>query len=62
MKPDGAPDEAIKITPNGSMFGTIMGAYGSTSLKETHFWPIAIDSQELLREKLGRKVKCSIEV
>ncbi|MGA7904710.1 MAG: hypothetical protein WCA06_18935 [Terrimicrobiaceae bacterium] len=63
-KPDGTLDAAISAPPGGksktAADATIMAAHGNTTTLKRHAWNIAIEVQELLRTKLGRAIKCSI--
>jgi hypothetical protein len=64
IKPDGSLDTgiiAIPKTDGGKTVGaTIMSTGGITTVLKRHAWNIAIEVQELLRAKLGREVKCTI--
>ncbi|SEN06378.1 type VI secretion system secreted protein VgrG [Duganella sp. CF517] len=63
-KPDGTLSEAISAPFDGkdpkAADATIMAAYGCTIVKPRHAWNIAIEVQELLRAKIGRKITCDI--
>lgn len=62
-KPDGTFAVAIKKRIDGvdSRIGAnIMSAAGATKIEVRHFWPLAIEAQELLNASLGRNVKCDI--
>jgi type VI secretion system secreted protein VgrG len=63
-KPDGSLDSAISAPPDGkdatAADATIMAAYGSLKKLPRHAWNIAIETQSLLTEKLGRAIKCDI--
>jgi type VI secretion system secreted protein VgrG len=63
-KPDGTLDAAISAPPDGKAAtdpdATIMAAYGSLTKLPRHAWNIAIETQSLLTEKLGRAIKCKI--
>lgn len=64
FKPDGTLGEAIFAPFDGkdanAADATIMGAYSCTIVKPRHAWNIAIEVQELLRAKIGRKITCDI--
>lgn len=64
FKPDGTLDAAIAAPPGGkpknAPDATIMSAVDNTVRLERHGWNIAIETQELLTAKLGRKIQCSI--
>jgi type VI secretion system secreted protein VgrG len=64
IKPDGTLDAAISAPPGGksrtAADATIMSAIGNTTRLPRHAWAVAIEVQELLKQKLGRDVKCSI--
>lgn len=63
-RPDGTFDKVIKITedkPKESKQSTVMStAYSKNRLLPRHAWNIAIEVQELLTTKLGRKIACDI--
>lgn len=63
-KPDGTLDAAISAPPDGKSAtdadATIMAAYGSLKKLPRHAWNIAIETQSLLTEKIGRAIKCDI--
>ena len=65
FKPDGSLDAAISAPPNGksktATDATIMAAHDNTTTLPRHAWNIAIEVQELLTAKLGRKIKCTIK-
>lgn len=64
VKPDGSIDAPVTApfepmepdAPNA----TIMSANGCVIIKKRHAWQIAIESQELLTQKIGRKITCEI--
>lgn len=63
IKPDGTLDAAVSaptFKASGDADATIMSSHGNTTTKKRHGWNIAIETQELLTSKLGRKIKCSI--
>lgn len=64
-KPDGTLDAAVSAPPGGkaktAADATIMSAVNNTKVLERHGWNIAIETQELLTAKLGRKIKCTIK-
>ena len=64
FKPDGTLDAAIAAPPGGkpknAPDATIMSAVDNTVRLERHGCNIAIETQELLTAKLGRKIQCSI--
>jgi type VI secretion system secreted protein VgrG len=61
-KPDGTLDSAIRAPKNGKNASeadaTIMSADGSLVVLPRHAWNIAIEVQELLTSKIGRKITC----
>lgn len=62
-KPDGSMSDAISappIKPAGDADATIMSSVNNTAVLARHGWNIAIEAQALLREKIGRTVKCDI--
>ncbi len=64
VKPDGTLDEPI-MTPclerdETGLPRVIMWATDSPIVKPRHGWQIAIEVQRLLRDKIGRKIKCDI--
>jgi type VI secretion system secreted protein VgrG len=65
FKPDGTLDAPISAPPGGKSKtapdATIMSAVDNTIRLERHGWNIAIETQELLTAKLGRKIRCSIK-
>jgi len=65
FKPDGTLDAAISAPPGGkaknAAGATIMSAVDNTTRLERHCWFAAIETQELLTAKLGRKITCSIK-
>ena len=65
IKPDGTLDAAISAPYNGKPKGdadaTIMAAYDNLVTLPRHAWNIAIEVQELLTSKLGRKIECTIK-
>ena len=64
VKPDGSLGEAIPAPFDGKSVNdpsaTIMGAFSSTKVLPRHGWIVAIEAQELLRAKIGRKIVCDI--
>ena len=64
-KPDGTLDSSISAPPDGksktAADATIMSAVNNTKVLKRHAWYVAIETQELLTAKLGRKIKCSIK-
>ncbi|MNN57670.1 hypothetical protein D3C81_1726680 [compost metagenome] len=64
MKPDGSWDAPVPALADGTepdpAVANIMSAYGSVIVLKRHGWQIAIEVQELLRAKIGRKIKCDI--
>ncbi len=64
IKPDGTLDAGISAPPNGksktAADATIMSAVDNTITLPRHAWNIAIEVQELLTAKLGRKITCTI--
>jgi hypothetical protein len=63
-KPDGTLSEAISaptIKPKDAADATIMSSSGNTTVLKRHQWYAAIETQELLTAKLGRKIKCDIK-
>jgi type VI secretion system secreted protein VgrG len=65
IKPDGTLDSAISAPPDGksntAADATIMSAVDNTTTLPRHAWNIAIEVQDLLTQKLGRNIKCSIQ-
>ncbi|PYS89490.1 MAG: hypothetical protein DMF62_07125 [Acidobacteria bacterium] len=65
FKPDGTMDDAISAPPDGKAKddadATIMSAVNNTTVLKRHQWYVAIETQELLTSKLGRKIKCDIK-
>jgi hypothetical protein len=65
VKPDGTLDAGVSAPPNGkaktAADATIMSAVDNTTRLPRHGWNIAIEVQELLTAKLGRKITCSIK-
>lgn len=65
-KPDGTFEEDIMALSTGyeanstDPNGNIMCQKESTKVEVRHAWNIAIESQELLRKKLGKDIKCDI--
>ncbi len=64
IKPDGTLDDPISAPPNGKPTSapdaTIMSSYNNTTTLQRHAWNIAIEVQDLLTAKLGRKIQCTI--
>ena len=64
IKPSGKLDEAVFAPYNGKSLkaadATIMAAQDCTVVKARHAWNIAIEAQELLTAKIGRKITCDI--
>ena len=65
IKPDGGLDAAVSAPYNGKpktdADATIMAAFDNTTTLKRHGWNVAIEVQELLSAKLGRKIKCDIK-
>ena len=65
IKPDGTLDVAISAPPDGksrtAADATIMSAVNSTVTLSRHAFNVAIEVQELLTAKIGRKITCSIK-
>ncbi len=63
-KPGGGLSDAISAPPDGkdkkAPDATIMAAFGCTTVKKRHAWNIAIEVQDLLSTKIGRKISCDI--
>lgn len=63
-KPDGTLDSAISAPYDGKSStapdATIMAAANSIVILPRHAWNIAIEAQELLRKRIGRKIECDI--
>lgn len=63
-KPDGTQGDAITVGrvdgPSVSPDNSIME--DGSSVRERHGWSVAIEAQDLLSQKLGRKVRCSIKM
>jgi type VI secretion system secreted protein VgrG len=63
-KPNGILDVAISAPPDGKdatdADATIMAAYDSLKTVPRHAWNIAIEVQDLLTSKIGRKITCNI--
>lgn len=64
IKPDGSLDGKVTAPPykpktDGD--ATIMSSLDSTTVLKRHAWNVAIETQELLTAKLGRKIKCTIK-
>ena len=63
-KPDGTldgPVSAPPFKPNNAADATIMSSHSNTTTLKRHAWFVAIETQELLTAKLGRKIKCDIK-
>lgn len=63
-KPDGTLDAAISappLKPKTAADATIMSSVNNTTTLPRHAWYAAIEVQELLTAKLGRKIKCTIK-
>lgn len=64
IKPDGSLDAAISAPPDGKSStapdATIMSSAGNTTTLERHCWNIAIETQALLRDRLGRDITCTV--
>lgn len=64
FKPDGSLDEAINCPVDGKYIddptAIIMSNAEGARIIKRHGWNIAIEAQELLREKIGREIKCDI--
>jgi type VI secretion system secreted protein VgrG len=63
-KPDGTEDAPIAVPYNGGHASdptaTVMSAQQCSTVLPRHAWQIAIEVQELLTKKIGRKIKCDI--
>ncbi len=62
-KPDGTLDAAISAPPSKpktAADATIMSSTNNTTTLPRHAWYVAIEVQELLTAKLGRKITCTI--
>lgn len=63
-KPDGTLDAAINappIKPATAPGATVMASFGNTTTLPRHAWNIAIEAQDLLKQKLGRNITCAIQ-
>jgi type VI secretion system secreted protein VgrG len=64
FKPDGTEDAAVSaptFKDKGAADATIMSSVNNTKVLKRHQWYVAIETQELLTAKLGRKIKCDIK-
>lgn len=64
VKPDGTEDSGVSAPPfkdKSAADATIMSSHSNTTVLKRHGWNIAIETQELLTAKLGRKIKCDIK-
>jgi type VI secretion system secreted protein VgrG len=64
IKPDGTLDSAISaptFKAKDAADATIMSSHGNTTTLKRHAWNIAIETQKLLTEKMGRTIKCDIK-
>jgi type VI secretion system secreted protein VgrG len=63
-KPDGTWDAPVPSLSDDEepepAAANIMNSAGSVIIRDRHAWQIAIEVQELLRTKIGRKIKCDI--
>ena len=63
-KPDGTLDAAVSaptFKKSDAADATIMSSVNNTKVLKRHQWYVAIETQELLTAKLGRKIKCDIK-
>lgn len=64
FKPDGTLDEPIVCHVNGTspqdLTQSIMSYAEGARILKRHGWNIAIEAQELLSKKIGRKIRCDI--
>lgn len=64
VMPNGTLDAAVSAPYNGKSStapdATIMAAHSNTTTLPRHAWLVAIEVQELLTAKLGRRVRCTI--
>lgn len=64
FKPDGTLDEPIVCHVNGTspedLTQSIMSYAEGALILKRHGWNIAIEAQELLSKKIGRKIRCDI--
>jgi type VI secretion system secreted protein VgrG len=65
IKPDGTLDAEVSAPPDGKSSSaadaTIMSSVDNTTTLNRHGWNIAIEVQELLTSKLGRKITCTVK-
>jgi type VI secretion system secreted protein VgrG len=64
IKPDGTLDAAVSAPPSKSKTAadaTIMSSVNCLTTLPRHAWDIAIEVQDLLTQKIGRTIKCSIQ-
>jgi hypothetical protein len=64
IKPDGSLDAAVSaptFKDKSADDATIMSSHSNNTVLKRHGWNIAIETQELLTAKLGRKIKCTIK-
>jgi type VI secretion system secreted protein VgrG len=64
IKPDGTLDVAVSapsFKSSSDAGATIMSSVDNTKVLKRHGWNIAIETQELLAAKIGRKITCDIK-
>jgi hypothetical protein len=64
IKPDGSLDAEVSaptFKAKDDADATIMSSVNNTTVLKRHVWNIAIETQDLLTAKLGRKIKCDIK-
>lgn len=64
IKPDGTLDAAVSaptFKAKDAADATIMSSVDNTTTLKRHAWNIAIETQKLLTEKMGRTIKCDIK-